>query len=70
VAPLPVFIAVAYGNEFSTGATGPCVFACEDAAGNPVGEYGVKFRSTIRGGPTGLLFDCVAVQLPLCLGLR
>ena len=46
------------------------MFACEDAAGNPVGEYVVKFRSTIRGGPIGLLFECVAAQLALCLGLR
>ena len=70
MAPLPVFIAVAYADEFSTGATGPCVFACEDATGNPVGEYVVKFRSTIRGGPTGLLFECVAALLALRLGLR
>jgi hypothetical protein len=68
--PVPPLQAVAFHLELKTGATGPCVFACEDATGEPAGEYVVKFRSQIRGGPIGLLFEFVAAQLALRLGLR
>ena len=68
--PVPPLRAVAFYLELKTGATGPCVFACEDATGEPAGEYVVKFRSQVRGGPTGLLFEFVAAQLALRLGLR
>lgn len=68
--PVPTLHAATFLGELKSGATVPCVFSCENAAGEPVGEYVVKFKSQVRGGPTGLLFESVAAQLALCLGLR
>jgi hypothetical protein len=62
-------IAVRFEKELSSGTTLPCVFACEDSNGNHAGEFVVKFRSTVHGGATGLLFEFVAAQLALHLSI-
>lgn len=67
---VPTLQAVDFRRGLQYGTTNPCVFACEDTDGQPAGEYVVKFRSTVRGGATGLLFELVAARLGLYLGLR
>lgn len=67
--PIPRVRATAFQEELTSGATSPCVFGCESDAGVDVGEYVVKFRSTVRGGATGLLFEAVTAQLAVRLGL-
>jgi hypothetical protein len=67
---IPIVRAVAFHQELATGSTGPCILSCEDMDGEPAGEYVVKFRTKVRGGPTGLLFECVAAQLAIRLGLH
>ena len=60
----PKLIATAVLKSLSSGASSPCVFECEDAEDASIGgEYVVKFRSEVTGGPTGLLFEFVAAQL-------
>lgn len=56
-------------QELSTGATRPCVFTCKDATDQIVGDFVVKFRSEVRGQETGLLFEFLAAQLALRLGI-
>ena len=60
---LPRLQAVAFQCELPSGSTHPCVFVCEDEEGNEAVEYVVKFRSEVRGGATGLLFEFIAAQL-------
>lgn len=56
-------VAVELRGELSTGATRPCVMACLDAAGDACGDYVVKLRAAVRGGPTGLAFEYLAARL-------
>lgn len=65
----PRFYATVCQQEFSTGATRPCVFTCQDATGQGVGDFVVKFRSEVRGQETGLLFEFLAAQLAIRLGI-
>jgi hypothetical protein len=66
---VPRLRAVAFHGELKTGATRPCVLACEDANGEQDGEYVVKLRADVRGGSTGLLFEFLAAQLAGHLGV-
>ena len=66
---LPKLQAVTFQHELSTGTTLPCVFACEDDTGRTVGDFVVKFRSEVRGQETGLLFEFLAAQLAIRLGI-
>ena len=61
--------AVTFQLELSTGATRPCVFTCEDHTGQTSGDFVVKLRSEVRGKETGLLFEFLAAQLALRLGI-
>ena len=65
----PQFYATGCQQELSTGATRPCVFTCQDATGKGVGDFVVEFRSEVRGQETGLLFEFLAAQLAIRLGI-
>jgi len=52
--------AMAFMRVLETGTTRPCVFACEDDAGN-TDEYVVKLRNDVRA--SGLCFEYVAARL-------
>lgn len=62
-AEMPRLVAVELRAELSTGATRPCVMACLNDAGDPCGDYVVKLRAGVRGGPTGLAFEYLAARL-------
>ena len=42
---------------------------CQDATGQGVGDFVVKFRSEVRDQETGLLFEFLAAQLAIRLGI-
>src|SRR5271170_7543722 len=57
----PRLEAVEFRRELDTGATKPCIFACEDEFGNS-SDHVTKFRSEVRG-TCGLAFEYVAARL-------
>ena len=52
-----------------TGRTTPGVFSCEDANGNPAGEYVVKLKGNIETGNAGLLREIVGNLLAEEVGI-
>jgi hypothetical protein len=52
-----------------SGRTKPCLFACEDADGNPAGDYVVKLRGGIESAETGLFCELLAALLALHFNL-
>lgn len=67
---LPSYWARHFIKALTSGASGPVVFGCEDESGNTVGEFVVKFRSTVNGGPTGLFYEVLASLLAQQLDVR
>jgi len=65
ILPLATLEAIGYQKALTSGTTHPCVFDCEilsDETRTTV-EYAVKFKSEVRSGSTGLLFEVIAAQL-------
>ena len=66
---IPTVIATSYQKSLISGRTDPSVFICEDANGDSVGEYVVKFRSRMETGNAGLLREILGSLLASQLGL-
>ena len=52
-----------------TGRTTPALCGCEDAGGNPAGDFIVKLRGGIERGGTGLAAELIASRLAAYFGI-
>jgi hypothetical protein len=60
---IPHLIASKFHRFMNTGRTSPLLCGCEDASGNPAGDYVVKLRGGTERGVTGLLCELVASRV-------
>ncbi|MBI4825826.1 MAG: hypothetical protein HY807_05320 [Nitrospirae bacterium] len=60
---IPYLHASSYQRRMTSGRTRPCLFFCEDADGEIIGEYVVKLRAGVVNTEVGLFSELMASQL-------
>src|SRR5262245_49199920 len=67
--PIRQLRASTFSRSLTSGRTRPAILLCEDANGEPAGEFVVKFRGGIDTGVAGLAYEVLASVLAEELGL-
>ena len=61
--------AIQFHRFMGTGRTTPALCGCEDAGGNPAGDFIVKLRGGLERGGTGLAAELIASRLAAYFGI-